>query len=181
MQRALVGHRVVGFTLEVVRCSRQRLTQIWVPLNKFKQLHDRGAVPAEQPVELFGGQSGPLGQTIAPVEQSGIALGADERDPVGVRCRHLARELLGRFVDRVCSHHPVRRVLATRHDDQPRYWGNHGVFARQLAGLIPFTGQQGPKPGVDAHHVVAGQRSGQQPVGLVEEVVDVGAARGRMR
>ena len=47
VQRALVGHRVVGFTLEVVRCSCQRLTQIRLLLNKFKQLHDRGAVPAE--------------------------------------------------------------------------------------------------------------------------------------
>ena len=55
------------------------------------------------------------------------------------------------------------------------------MFARQLAGRFGFARQQWTQAGVDTDHVIGGDRIGEQSVGVLEYVVDVAAARRRMR
>ncbi len=84
-------------------------------------------------------------------------------------------------VDGVLGHDPVRRVLAAGDHDQTAHRRGHRVLPGQLAGRVGFAGQQGPQPGIHPDHVLADQLVGQQGVGVLEQVVDVGLARRRVR
>ncbi len=112
----------------------------------------------------------------AAVPQHVVALGADQRRHVGGAGRDGVVEPARGGVDRVARHHPVGRVLAARHGDEPGHRHRHGVLARELARALRLAGQQRPQPGVDALDVLVAERLGEHAVDVLEHVVDVGAA-----
>ena len=54
------------------------------------------------------------------------------------------------------------------------------MFTGQLAGRVGLAGQQRTQAGVDADDILPGELVGEQGVGVVEQVVDVGLAGGRV-
>ncbi len=126
-------------------------------------------------------QPGALRDARPGVPERLVALRAQQRHVLGDAVGDLLVEAVHRFVHRVLGHHPVRRVLAARHDHQARDRVRDGVLAGELAGGVRLAGQQRAQPRVDALHVVPGERRGEDRVDVFQEVVDVGAGRGGVR
>ena len=115
------------------------------------------------------------------VDQRLVADRAEQRDVLGAGRVDPARQVLGGGLHRVRAHHPVGRVLAAGDGDQPGRHPGHRVLPGQLGRLLALPGQQRPQARVHALDVVVGQRHRQHLVDVLEDVVDVGLGRRRVR
>ena len=119
-------------------------------------------------------------QALVGVLAGEVALGAEQRDLLGDRVRHVLVQHVRDGVDRILGHHAIGRVLTSGDRDQARNGMGDDVLARELAGLVGLVGEQRTQAGVDALDVVETQRRDDVVVDVVEQVLDVGLRRGRV-
>ena len=122
-----------------------------------------------------------LAQVFTLVDQGEVAVGTEQRYPLGDGVGHPRGDVVVAGVDGVGRHHPIGGVLAAGDRHQPGGDHRDGVFAGQCRGVVVLTGQQRPQTGIHAFDVVMGELGDQHLVDAFEDVVDVGAGGGRVR
>ena len=181
MAGALVRRRVDDLGSQVVIGAVQRPGQAGLGLDQVEDLADQRAVPVQQVLDPRDMQAGRPGQRVPRVPQRDIAVGTGQRHGIGAGGRHPAVQAVRHRVHRVAGHQPVGGVLAARDHHQSRHRMGDRVLTRQLRGGLGLPGQQRPQAGVHALDVIPGQRDGEDPVDLVEDIVDIGPAGRRVR
>ena len=180
MQRTLVRGGIHDLGLEVVLAPGERVPERAVGRDHREDLGGEHAVAHEHLLDALDVQAALAGQGRAAVPHRPVADGADHGDVLGGRRGDVAAQAAGRLVDGVDRHDPVGRVLAARDDDEPGRRVRDDVLPGELGGLVGLTGQQRPKPGIDALDVGLGEFGAQDPVDVAEQVVDVGRGRRRV-